>query len=86
MAEKALGLALQIIPGVCDISAKSICDVAYHWNNLLGLVLQVGGRDTKGKINKVNVSGLVETEKQQGSGTVGGRYLKGDWWQDVEGI
>ena len=33
MAEKALGLALQIIPGVCDINARSVCDVAYHWNN-----------------------------------------------------
>ena len=33
MAEKAQGLALQIIPGVCDINARSVCDVTYHWNN-----------------------------------------------------
>ena len=26
----------------------------------------------------VNVLGLVETEKQQSSGTLGARYLKGD--------
>ena len=36
MAEKAQGLALQIIPGVCDINARSVCDVAYHWYNFLG--------------------------------------------------
>ena len=32
--------------------------------------MQEGGRDTEGKVNKVNVSGLVETGKQQSSGTV----------------
>ena len=55
MAEKALGSARQIIPGVCDINTRSICDVAYHWNNLLGLLMQVGGRETEGKVNMVNV-------------------------------
>ena len=35
MSEKALGLAPQIIPGVCDINTRSVCDVAYHWNNFL---------------------------------------------------
>lgn len=46
----------------------SIPDVTYQWNNFGIFWNQIpgeaGGRETEGKLNKVNV-GLVETEKQE---------------------